>query len=301
MLFFHAKVDVLAGPIHRESRRPIRSKFSMNHIIFLSDFCCESDGNQEEALSAPRNPDFTQGGDSLLEEMLGDEDTLIQLGDEALDLLLSGFHHRKQRVRSTAVTLLSELFPGEQTFSLFRNALLDHKEKREFRFHVARHMVHSDRDGVESIIKAFRISRGCNDRICAAFLMGGSTNRSHIFDLLNFLEDSNDCVVVAAFLSLMRHPIMSVQTPLRRFLKGAESFQLKLLLKNINYYNDTLHFPVVSQLLSHRLEALKQQKVAYHPEYYEQSYSQERLSKLDRIASSKPDSVEQEDFGLFEI
>jgi len=273
----------------------------MNHVIYLSDYCCEFESTQEDSPSIPRNLELTGDGDALMEEMLADRNTLIQLGDEAFDLLVSGFHHRKQLVRSQAVTLLAELFPGERTFTLFRDTLLDHKEKREFRFHVARHMVDSNRRGVESIIGTLKVSRGCNDRICAAFLMGGSPDRSHIFDLLNFLEDSNDCVIASAFLSLMRHRIGSVIKLLRRFLERAESFQLKLLLKNIRYYDDTAHYPVVSQLLKSRLEVFKQQKVAYHPEYYEQSYSQERLSKLDRIVSSRLEPAEQEDLGLFEI
>jgi hypothetical protein len=113
--------------------------------------------------------------------------------------------------------------------------------------------------------------------------MGGLKDTKHIFYLINSFEDSNDCVKIAAFLSLLNYSRRAILRHLESFIARATIFQLKLLEKNICYYEGTPHFSNVSQSLSERLEEFKASKVTFHPEYYEQSYSQEKLSKLDRV------------------
>jgi|GEM_PF-1033984 len=252
----------------------------MDQIITLSDFLCDTD---EWDIPARFDGYTEEDQDSFVEQIIDDEDALKHLGEESFSILASGLNHRKQAVRTRAITLLAELYPEKRTSYLFRKILLDRKEKRVIRFHVALNMIfHQDR-GIERYLTELRNSKGCNDRICAAILMGGLKDPNHIFLLIQSLKDSNDCVKIAAFLSLLNYSRRSILSYLEDFILGATVFQLKLLDKNIRYYEATAYFSTVFQTLCKRLEDLKTHKVAFHPEYYEQSYSQEKLSKLDRI------------------
>ena len=245
----------------------------MNQIINLTDFVCETDDWE-----LPTRPDefVEEEQDLFVEQMIDDVDALTHLGDEAFSVLASGLHHRKQAVRTRSVTLMAQLFPQKRTSTLFRRILLDRREKRVVRFHVALNMTFHEDHNVEKYLQDLRTSKGCNDRICAAILMGGLKNPAHLFLLIHSLKDSNDCVKIAAFLSLLNFSRGSVLKYLGAFIDEATVFQLKLLEKNIRYYETTTYFPTVFQSLNERLEELKSHKVAFHPEYYEQSYSQEK-------------------------
>jgi len=261
----------------------------MQRIIYLSDYICESDSDFESEDATPQ-----------IEDLLEDPEALAYLGEDAFELLIEGLSHRKLLVRTRAVTQLVRLFPQrEEVFELFRTALLDRREKREFRFHVARNMVLSDLTQLQSLLDELAVSRGCNDRICAAFLMGRDTNPDYMFLLLNFLQDSNDCVKVAAFFSLMKFGKESLLHPLQNFVERATVFQLKLLEKNIHDYRDCKHHSLLSDLVQEGLDSFKSNKVAFHPLVYEQSYSQETLSKLDRLGV-RIEIEPQDSFSLFE-
>lgn len=252
----------------------------MNQIINLNDFVCES----EEWDPSARTEDFVEEDQEIFVEQITDDvDALIHLGEEAFNVLATGLHHRKQAVRTRSITLMAQLFPQKRTSNLFRRILLDRREKRVVRFHAALNMIFHEEHNIERYLQDLRTSKGCNDRICAAILMGGLKKPAHLFLLIHSLRDSNDCVKIAAFLSLLNFSRGSVMKYLGDFIEEATVFQLKLLEKNIRYYESTTYFSSVLQSLNERLEDLKSHKVAFHPEYYEQSYSQEKLSKLDRI------------------
>ena len=79
-----------------------------------------------------------------------------------------------------------------------------------------------------------------------------------------------------------------------------EEFQLLLLSKNLHYYETSTYFLVISEILAEKLVKLKSRKMIYHPEYYEQAYSQEKLSKLDRLDAPSENNDEIR-LSLFEV
>ena len=262
----------------------------MSEIIYLDEAIFEAT-DSEETSELPN-----------VEEILEDHEAMRHLGEDAFHLLVSGFYHRKQRVRIGAIRLLAEKYPCARTAELFGQALLDRKEKREIRFLIARQFVFHEKleQDLEPLVEELVCSKGCNDRIVAAILMGRHRSSTHSFRLLHLLDDSNDCVKVAAFLSLMQYSRGSLLAPLHSFLKEADEFQLLLLSKNLHYYETSTYFQVISEILSEKLTRIKSRKMIYHPEYYEQAYSQEKLSKLDRL-DVPSDNNDEMRLSLFEV
>ena len=83
-------------------------------------------------------------------------------------------------------------------------------------------------------------------------------------------------------------------------MKEADEFQLLLLSKNLHYYETSTYFQVISEILADKLARMKSRKMIYHPEYYEQAYSQEKLSKLDRL-DVPVDNNDEMRLSLFEV
>lgn len=237
-----------------------------------------------------------------LEELLEDPEALTHLGEDAFQILVGGFYHRKKRVRIQAIKLLAEFYPCSRTAELFGQTLLDRKERREIRFFIARQFVFHEEleQDLDPLVEELVYSKGCNDRIVAAILMGRHRNSTHSFRLLHLLDDSNDCVKVAAFLSLMQYSRESLLAPLHIFLREADEFQLLLLSKNLSYYENSKHYHVITEILAQKLNKLRSRKMVYHPEFYEQAYSQQKLSKLDRLDVPE-DSLDEVRLSLFEI
>lgn len=262
----------------------------MSEIIYLDESVFEAT-ESEETMVLPN-----------IEEIVEDHEVMRHLGDDAFQLLVGGFYHRKQKVRIGSIRLLAENFPGSRTAELFGQALLDRKEKREIRFLIARQFVFHEKleQDLEPLVEELVGSKGCNDRIVAAILMGRHRNSKHSFRLLHLLDDSNDCVKVAAFLSLMQYSRGSLLAPLNSFLREADEFQLLLLSKNLHYYETSTYFQVISEILADKLARIKSRKMIYHPEYYEQAYSQEKLSKLDRL-DVPVDNNDEMRLSLFEV
>lgn len=249
---------------------------------------------------------FEDSTDSLpqAEDIIDDREALLYLGEDAFCVLSEGLTSRKQVIRVKSVVLLSELFPHETCFDLFRNILLDRREKAQFRFHVARYITSSfPAKRVFDLICELESSKGCNDRMAAAIIMGGQTFDLVGFRLLRLLQDTNDCVSVAAFLSLLCFPLLTLASSLRFFISQATVRQLKMLDKNIVYYEDSFHFSEMFELLQNYRNILKVSKVSLHPDYYEQSYSQEKPSKLDRYPLEEDFSAQSEtgNFSFFEL
>ena len=101
----------------------------MSEIIYLDESVFEAT-ESEETMVLPN-----------IEEIVEDHEVMRHLGDDAFQLLVGGFYHRKQKVRIGSIRLLAENFPGSRTAELFGQALLDRKEKREIRFLIARQFV----------------------------------------------------------------------------------------------------------------------------------------------------------------
>lgn len=268
----------------------------MEKLIELSDFIGYDDdfgGLEDSSDSLPQ-----------VEDIIDDKEALQYLGEDAFAILADGLCSRKQVIRVKSVVMLSELFPTPATFELFRNILLDRRERAQFRFHVARFMSDAfEAERVLGLICELESSKGCNDRMAAAIMMGGQTFERVGFRLLKLLQDTNDCVASAAFLSLLRFPLFALSRSLRIFMENATVRQLKMLDKNILYYDDSFHFADMYELLQACRNTLKGGKVVLHPDYYEQSYSQEKPSKLDRYPldddfSSQP---EEGNFSFFEL
>lgn len=237
-----------------------------------------------------------------LEEIIEDPEALNHLGEDAFPVLVSGFYHRRKRVRIQAIRWLADYFPCSKTAELFGQALLDRKERREIRFLIARQFVFHEKlqQDLDPLVDELVHSKGCNDRIVAAILMGKHRNSTHSFRLLHLLDDSNDCVKVAAFLSLMQYSRESLFAPLNTFLREADEFQLLLLSKNLSYYEFSKHYGVINEILAEKLGQIRSRKMIYHPEFYEQAYSQEKLSKLDRLDSPE-DDLDEVRLSLFEV
>ncbi|PCJ17571.1 MAG: hypothetical protein COB02_13170 [Candidatus Cloacimonadota bacterium] len=261
----------------------------MNKVIDITDFLFDTDIDFEEDESLPS-----------VEDIIDDKSALEYMGEDAVEVLLSGYHHRKLSIRIKSASMLSELFPNEKTMKLFESTIVNRSESRVFRFHVARHVQDLNQDMDETILSLSE-SKGCNDRICSMILMGCMRTSHHTFLLQRFLEDSNDVVKVAAFLSLMKYSNKSLASTLQLFLNQATLLHVELIKKSLTYFEDNCHYIMVNELLNARFDSLQQNNLRYHPYYYEQSYSQEKLSKLDRHPAASGDFKQEEKLVLFDI
>ncbi len=263
----------------------------MHKVISLNDFLDDTDLDCDADMLLPD-----------VEEIVDDQDALIVLGDDAWIVLTSGLHHRRQIVRLKSVVLLARMFPDSRTLEKFREILLDRRERRDFRFHVARHMHDFDESAVLTLIDELKNSKGCNDRIVSAILMGLVRKSPLVFDLLQSLGDTNDCVAVASFLSLMKRNLPSLARPLLSFVARASQLQLKLLEKNLGYYERCLLHAEIQDAVYIAIDRLKRgDSVWYLPGYWERSYSQERLSKLDRPNVGANSIQEEDDLIFYEV
>jgi len=258
----------------------------LDNVIYLRDFL-DLDGFLDDESDLPD-----------VEDLLDDPEALHRFGEDAFLPLLNGLNHRKQMVRLRCVVQISKLFPSQSVWDAFRKILMDRNESGDIRFHVARHSgVFSDHL-LKDVINDCINSKGCNDRIVAAILMGWSTTSNYTFHLLNLLSDSNNCVVIAAFLMLLKQGRTSLLPVLKRTVENASPLQLKLLEKNIKYYEASAYYPDVVQEL---MRSRRLQKVCYLPQVFEKPYSQEKLSKLDRPRCVIADTAEQDDLIFYEI
>ncbi len=258
----------------------------MNNIINLCDFL-----EDDSALDCETNlPD--------VEEIIEDREALLYLGEEAFEILRQGLSHRRQVIRLKCVVLIAELFSNSDSWAAFRSILLDRNESGDIRFHVARHCGGFPQSELISVISELRGSKGCNDRIVAAILMGWMDSHCFTFQLLQYLQDSNNCVVIAAFLTLLKGNRQSLLPVLMSMISKASPLQLKLLEKNLKYYAQCLFYQEVQDGL---FQAIQHQKVWYLPQYFERPYSQEKLSKLDRPSVGESGLSEEQDLIFYEI
>lgn len=261
----------------------------MNNLIDITDLLLdeEIDFDEDECLPS-------------VEDIIDDKSALEYMGDDAYEVLLSGYHHRKLSIRIKSANMLSQLFPSVEIMKLFEASILNRSESRVFRFHVSRHIQDLGQDMEDSIL-SLSDSKGCNDRICSMILMGCIRTSNHAFLLQRFLQDSNDVVKVAAFLSLMKYSNKSLGATLQMFLEESTLLQIELIKKSLMYFEDNCHYIMVNDMLNSRLDVLQQNNLRYHPFYYEQSYSQEKLSKLDRHPAASADFTQEDKLVLFDI
>jgi hypothetical protein len=261
----------------------------MEKIVDFMEYVDDSDWGCEDCTNLP-NP----------EEIIEDTQALNYIGEDAFHILVEGFNHRKRAIRLRSAMLLADMFPAKESFELFKSALLDRKEWVQLRFHLARNLRKVGRDGLDEIAAELESSKGCNDRIVAAILFGDSLKSESVFRLLKLLNDTNDCVKIAAFLSLMKNSSSVLLESLIDFVRQATARQLMILQNNLSYYDDCAHYPLVAEQLQKKRQLVNSSKILFHPTYYEQSYDQEKPSKLDRHPLCIPQD-EDEVLCFFEV